>query len=77
MGWREFFLQSKRKLIGIVGMPGSGKSTIGKRLSGIMKLHFFDCDDYIERMEGKRLQQIINENGVKEFKKLKKPEYWS
>jgi dephospho-CoA kinase len=28
MGWREFFLQSKRKLIGIVGMPGSGKSVV-------------------------------------------------
>ena len=53
----------------LIGMPGSGKSTLGRAFSQMMNLGFLDCDEYIERMEGQTLQQIINSRGAEEFKK--------
>jgi len=60
---------SKSNIV-IIGMPGSGKSTIGNILSEMMNFNFHDCDDHIEQMEGMTLQQIIDEKGVAEFKKI-------
>jgi len=60
---------SKNNIV-IIGMPSSGKSTIGILLSELMNFSFLDCDDYIKQMEGMTLQQIIDERGVAEFKKI-------
>lgn len=60
---------SKSNIV-LIGMPGSGKSTIGKILSEIMHLDFLDCDDYIEQKEDSTLQQIIDDKGVEEFKRI-------
>ena len=54
----------------LIGMPGSGKSTLGLALAQLLDLAFFDCDEYIERREGQTLQQIIDSRGVDEFKKI-------
>ena len=54
----------------LIGMPGSGKSTLGRALSQMMNLGFLDCDKYIEHREGQTLQQIIDSRGVEEFKKI-------
>jgi len=54
----------------LIGMPGSGKSTLGLALAQLLDLAFFDCDEYIERREGQTLQQIIDNRGVDEFKKI-------
>jgi shikimate kinase len=51
-------------------MPGSGKSTLGRALSQMMNLSFFDCDKYIEHKEDQTLQQIIDCRGDEEFKKI-------
>jgi shikimate kinase len=53
----------------LIGMPGSGKSTLGRTLSQKMNLGFLDCDKYIEHREGQTLQQIIDSRGAEEFKK--------
>jgi shikimate kinase len=37
--------------ISLIGMPGSGKSTIGKSLSEMLNIAFFDSDDIIEKKE--------------------------
>jgi shikimate kinase len=54
----------------LIGMPGSGKSTIGRALARMMNLGFLDCDEYIEQVEGLPLQQLIDRRGVAEFQKL-------
>ena len=69
-----FILASKNKRddirnVVLIGMPGSGKSTLGRAFSQIMNLSFLDCDEYIEHMEGQTLQQIINSRGAEVFKK--------
>ena len=54
----------------LIGMPGSGKSTLGRALSQMMNLSFLDCDKYIEHREDQTLQQIIDSRGGEEFKKM-------
>jgi shikimate kinase len=54
----------------LIGMPGAGKSCMGKAIAGKLKLKNLDTDRLIERNDGRRLQTIINEDGVDAFKKL-------
>ena len=37
----------KRDKIILIGMPGSGKTTIGKILAKELNYNFYDMDDYI------------------------------
>lgn len=51
----------------LIGMPGSGKSTIGKLLAMEMKMDFLDPDDLIFIKEGKNLQELLGKIGDEEF----------
>lgn len=51
----------------LIGMPGSGKSTIGVLLAKIIGYDFIDSDLLIQSREGKKLYEIINENGLEYF----------
>ena len=46
-----------------VGMPGSGKSTLGRRLAKTHSMSFVDTDELIERRFGASLQQLLNRHG--------------
>lgn len=56
--------------ITLIGMPGSGKSTIGKLLAKELHFGFIDCDEYIEKQEKMSSQQIIDTKGDKNFLKI-------
>ncbi len=46
----------------MIGMPGSGKSTIGRALSDHLKFNFYDTDEQIELESQSRIKDIfINE----------------
>ena len=47
----------------LVGMPSSGKSTVGVVLAKAMNKGFVDTDILIQQREGRTLQDIINEKG--------------
>lgn len=51
----------------LIGMPGSGKSTVGKLLAERLSFGFIDFDSYIEKKENKSLQKIIDEKGDEGF----------
>lgn len=52
----------------LIGMMGSGKTTIGVRLAESLGLPFFDTDALIERAEGRSVQQIFEQDGEAYFR---------
>jgi shikimate kinase len=55
--------------ITLIGMPGSGKSSVGKLLAARLHYRFVDGDDLI-RAEGKDLQEIIERQGEEAFLRI-------
>jgi shikimate kinase len=51
----------------LIGMPGVGKSTVGILLAKVMARPFLDTDVYIQVQEGRRLQDIIDTDGIAKF----------
>ena len=58
------------KKIYLVGMPSSGKSTIGKLLSGFLCLPFIDLDDVIVESEGMEITDIFSLKGESYFREI-------
>ena len=58
----------------LIGMPGSGKTTLGKRLAREMLMPFVDLDKEIERREGKSVQQLFSESGEDYFRQVESKE---
>lgn len=54
----------------LVGLPGSGKTTVGRLLADQLKTHFLDSDEYIEAACGKPITQIFAEVGESGFRML-------
>ena len=56
----------------LIGMPGSGKSTVGVVLAKALGLRFLDVDLLIQQREGALLQQLIDSRGVERFLDLER-----
>ena len=54
----------------LVGMMGSGKSSIGKILSKKLEFEFIDTDNKIEEIEKKTISEIFKKNGEKYFRNI-------
>ena len=54
----------------LIGMFGSGKSTIGRILAQKLRYHFVDVDHLIEAKYRKPLQKVLDELGMKGFMKM-------
>lgn len=61
-------LRSQTENIILIGMPGCGKSTIGKLLAQAMGKQFADADTHIEGLAGKTIPQIFAEDGEEAFR---------
>jgi len=62
-------LQSKRNLV-LIGMPGCGKTTIGKATAKQLKKDFIDSDDEIVKKAGISIPEIFEKYGEKFFRQL-------
>lgn len=51
----------------LIGMPGSGKSTVGVILAKSLGVDFIDTDLLIQRRENRLLQDIIDKDGIDFF----------
>jgi len=58
------------KGITFIGMPSSGKSTIGKLLAERLKWKFIDLDDLISQEEGIDITELIKQKGDKELSRF-------
>jgi shikimate kinase len=64
-------MKENKKNIVLIGMPGSGKTTIGKILSKRLGIRLVDIDKYIEFSTGKTIPQIFQE-GEEVFRRLER-----
>lgn len=63
-------LTGQTKNVVLIGMPGCGKTVIGRRLAAALKRPFIDLDREIEKAAGKTIPQIFAEDGEEEFRRL-------
>jgi shikimate kinase len=54
----------------LIGMMGSGKSTLGKSLSEKIQKPFIDLDSEIEQTGGKSISEIFDIDGEEQFRKI-------
>ena len=61
--------KSKENIV-LIGMPGSGKSTLGKLIAEMTDRAFIDTDTVIEEITGKHPAEIIRESGEDAFRDI-------
>ena len=68
----QIYLEMLNKTENIVlsGMPGAGKSTVGKLLAKEMGHTFFDLDEEIVRVSGRSIPEIFASDGEAAFRNL-------
>ena len=54
----------------IVGMPASGKSTVGHEVAAALGIPFRDADDVIEARSGKLIREIFSDDGEEAFRAI-------
>jgi shikimate kinase len=54
----------------LIGLPGSGKTFLGKELARAMNMPFVDLDKEIERAEGKLIKDIFKEKNENYFREV-------
>ncbi|WP_326546926.1 shikimate kinase [Mycolicibacterium sp. ND9-15] len=54
----------------LVGLPGSGKSTIGRRLAKALDVSMLDTDAAIEETTGRTIADIFATDGEREFRRI-------
>ena len=63
-------IQTRTENIVLVGMPGSGKSTLGKKLAQHLGHPFYDLDEVIRTESGRSPAQWIEEEGEARFRDI-------
>jgi shikimate kinase len=70
MSTPELAPDEKAPTIFLVGFMGAGKSSVGLALSRILGRPFEDLDDRIEAREHRSIEEIFQQSGEPEFRKL-------
>jgi shikimate kinase len=58
------------KSLVLIGMMGTGKSTVGKEVAKKLKIEFIDTDTLIEKETNQTISEIFKKNGEKYFRDL-------
>ncbi len=56
----------------LIGMPGCGKSTIGKKLAEELDMEYYDTDNLIEQKTNQTIPDIFSKFGEKKFREIEK-----
>ena len=55
-------------MVSLIGLPGSGKSTVGRQLARRLQLPFFDSDHVIEQQIGCSIREYFEREGEDRFR---------
>lgn len=59
-----------RRPVALVGLPGSGKTSVGERLASGMRRDFLDTDRLIEARTGRRIAELAADEGWAHFRRM-------
>lgn len=62
--------EKKMPNIVLVGFMGTGKTSIGRRLSTQLRMRYVDTDDVVERDSRRRISDIFSKDGEPAFREL-------
>lgn len=54
----------------LVGLPGCGKSTLGKKFAHVLNYPFYDLDQLIEQGEKARISDLFSQHGEERFREI-------
>ena len=63
-------MQNHNKPIALIGMPGSGKTTIGNLIASQLNYKFKDLDLLIEKEQNLSIKEIFNQYGEESFRRF-------
>ena len=63
-------VNTKMRNVTLVGMPGCGKSSVGRVLADKLGRELVDCDEYVTERWGRSPAQIITEDGEAAFRRI-------
>ena len=68
----EIHKQLRRQMenVILIGMPGSGKTTVGKLLAQMTGKQFVDADLFLEKESGRAIPEIFRTDGEEAFRRL-------
>lgn len=59
-----------KKNIVLIGMPGCGKSAVGRELAAMLHMVLLDTDRMVEQAQGRTIPQIFDRDGEEFFRDL-------